>query len=118
MDSREKMEKIVSILDSKKAEDIKVIKIDDLTILGDYFVIATGRSSTQVKMLADEVDFQMGQLGIEPHKIEGYGSENWILIDYYDVIVHVFYGETRDFYNLERLWADGQQIDISHLLKD
>jgi len=118
MESREKMEKIVSILDSKKADDIKVLKIGDLTILGDYFVIATGNSSTQVKMLADEIDYQLGLLGIEPHNIEGYETKNWILLDYYDVVVHVFYGETRDFYGLERLWADGEQIDISHLLTD
>ena len=78
------MEKIVSILDSKKAQDLKAIKIGDLTILADYFVIATGTSSTQVKMLTDEVDYQLGQMGIEPHKIEGYRSENWIVLDYTD----------------------------------
>ena len=116
MDSKTLMEKIVSILDSKKAQDIKAIKIGDLTILADYFVIATGTSSTQVKMLTDEVDYQLGQMGIEPHKIEGYRSENWIVLDYTDVIVHIFHTETREFYGLERLWADGEQVDISHLL--
>lgn len=117
MESKDLMETVVSILDSKKADDIRVIRIGDLTILADYFVIAAGSSSTQVKMLADEVDYQLGQKGIEPHKIEGYHSENWIVLDYSDVVVHVFQKETRSFYDLERLWADGEQVDISHLLK-
>lgn len=117
MESKELMERIVSILDSKKAEDVKVIRIGDLTILADYFVIAAGNSSTQVKMLADEVDYQLGEAGIQPHNVEGYHSENWIVLDYSDVVVHVFQQDTRSFYDLERLWADGEQIDISHLLK-
>lgn len=117
MEAKQLMEKIVSILDSKKAEDIRAIRIGDLTILADYFVIAAGSSSTQVKMLADEVDYQLGLAGIEPHKIEGYHSENWIVLDYSDVVVHIFQKETRSFYDLERLWADGEQMDISHLLK-
>ena len=117
MESKALMEKIVSILDSKKAEDVRVIRICDLTILADYFVIAAGNSSTQVKMLADEVDYQLGEAGIQPYKVEGYHSENWIVLDYSDVVVHVFQKDTRSFYDLERLWADGEQIDISHLLK-
>ncbi|MBR6790591.1 MAG: ribosome silencing factor [Oscillospiraceae bacterium] len=117
MESKALMEKIVSILDSKKAEDVRVIRIGDLTILADYFVIAAGNSSTQVKMLADEVDYQLGEAGIQPYKVEGYHSENWIVLDYSDVVVHVFQKDTRSFYDLERLWADGEQIDISHLLK-
>ena len=102
MEAKQLMEKIVTILDGKKAEDIRAIRIGDLTILADYFVIAAGSSSTQVKMLADEVD---------------YHSENWIVLDYSDVVVHIFQKETRSFYDLERLWADGEQTDISHLLK-
>lgn len=116
--SKELMERIVKILDQKKANDIKVIKIDNITILADYFVIAGGNSSTQVKMLADELDFQLGQQGIQPYKVEGYRSQNWIVLDYSDVVVHVFYHETREFYDLERLWADGEQIDISHLIQE
>ena len=117
MEAKQLMEKIVTILDGKKAEDIRAIRIGDLTILADYFVIAAGSSSTQVKMLADEVDYQLGLSGIEPHKIEGYHSENWIVLDYSDVVVHIFQKETRSFYDLERLWADGEQTDIAHLLK-
>ena len=117
MESKELMESIVQILDSKKADDIRATRLADLTTIADYFVIAAGTSNTQVKMLADEVEYQLGQKGIKPHATEGYRSENWIVLDYTDVVVHVFLRETREFYNLERLWADGEQIDISHLLK-
>ena len=117
MESKELMEAVVQILDSKKADDIRAIRIGDLTIIADYFVIAAGSSNTQVKMLADEVEYQLSQKGIKPHATEGYRSESWIVLDYSGVVVHVFLRETREFYNLERLWADGEQIDISHLLK-
>ena len=118
MTTQEKLEKIVKILDSKKAENIQVIGITNLTIIADYFVIATGTSTTQVKSLADEVDFQLGQLGIEPRGVEGVRAANWIVLDYSDIVVHVFYRDTRDEYQLERLWADGEQVDISNLLID
>lgn len=118
MEAKELMENIVKVLDSKKAKDIRAIRIGDLTILGEYFVIATGTSSTQVKMLADEVDYQLGEKGVQPHRIEGYHSENWIILDYTDVIVHIFHEDTREFYDLERLWADGEKVDLSGILKD
>mgnify|MGYP002530947873 FL=1 len=118
MEAKELMENIVKVLDSKKAKDIRVIRIGDLTILGEYFVIATGTSSTQVKMLADEVDYQLGEKGVQPHRVEGYHSENWIILDYTDVIVHIFHEDTREFYDLERLWADGEKVDLSGILKD
>ena len=118
MESKELMEEIVRVLDSKKADDIRAIRIGDLTIIADYFIIAAGSSNTQVKMLADEVEYQLSKKGIKPHATEGYRSENWIVLDYSGVVVHVFLRETRKFYNLERLWADGEQIDISHLLKE
>lgn len=118
MEAKELMENIVKILDSKKAKDIRAIRIGDLTILGEYFVIATGTSSTQVKMLADEVDYQLGEKGVQPHRVEGYHSENWIILDYTDVIVHIFHEDTREFYDLERLWADGEKVDLSGILKD
>ena len=118
MEAEELMENIVKVLDSKKAKDIRAIRIGDLTILGEYFVIATGTSSTQVKMLADEVDYQLGEKGVQPHRVEGYHSENWIILDYTDVIVHIFHEDTREFYDLERLWADGEKVDLSGILKD
>ncbi|MBQ8176208.1 MAG: ribosome silencing factor [Oscillospiraceae bacterium] len=103
----------VKTLDSKKAEDIRVIKIGDLTILADYFIIADGTSSTQTKALADEVEFRLKQQGREPKQVQGNNGSNWIILDYSDVVIHIFYKETRDFYNLERLWSDGEDVDIS-----
>lgn len=118
MTTQEKLEKIVKILDSKKAEDIQVIGITNLTIIADYFVIATGTNTTQVKSLADEVDFQLGEMGVEARGIEGVRAASWIVLDYGDIVVHVFYRDTRAEYQLERLWADGEQVDISNLLID
>ena len=106
----------VKALDSKKAHDIKIIKVKDLTILANYFVIASGTSTTQVKALADEVDFQLSQKGEQPKQIEGRQSANWIALDYIDVIFHVFCTDTREFYDLERLWQDGEEIEVSQFL--
>ncbi len=106
----------VKTLDSKKAEDIRVIKIGDLTIIADYFIIADGTSSTQTKALADEVEFRLKQQGREPKQVQGNNGSNWIILDYSDVVIHIFYKETRDFYNLERLWSDGEDVDISKYL--
>ena len=90
MNSYEKLKIAVKALDSKKAVDIKAIKVEDITILADYFVIATGMSTTQVKALADEVDFKLSEAGVEPGHIEG-KSSGWILLDYGTVVIHVFY---------------------------
>lgn len=112
----EEMEIAVKALDSKKAEEISVLKVKDLTILANYFVIASASSTTQAKALADEVEYQLGQKGIAPKSIEGVQSKSWIVLDYVDVIVHVFTEDTRDFYQLERLWADGERVDISGII--
>lgn len=111
-----KAKEIVKILDSKKADDIKAVKVEDITTLADYFIIASGGSSTQVNALADEVEYKMSQLGVEPHHIEGNRSQ-WILLDYQTVVVHIFYHEARKFYDLEHLWNDGQELDVDELLK-
>lgn len=116
MTDREELEIAVKALDSKKAQDIKALKVDNLTILANYFVIASATSTTQVKALADEVEFKLGEKGITPKSIEGEQSKTWIILDYVDLIVHVFLEETRDFYRLEHLWADGTPVDISNLL--
>ncbi|MBQ3160754.1 MAG: ribosome silencing factor [Oscillospiraceae bacterium] len=116
MTQEELIASAVKILDGKKAEDIRVIKIGDLTILADYFIIADGTSSTQTKALADEVEFRLKQQGREPKQVQGNNGSNWIILDYSDVVIHIFYKETRDFYNLERLWSDGEDIDISKYL--
>lgn len=115
MEALELAKNIARALDSKKGQDIKILKVEDLTVLSDYFVIASGNSTTQVGALADEVDFQMGNKGIEPLRVEGASSKNWILLDYGSVVVHVFYPEAREFYALERLWADAQPVDMSFL---
>lgn len=109
---------IIKTLDNKKAESIKAIKITDLTILADYFVIANGTSTTHTKTLADEVEYQLSQNGVEPNRTEGYNGSSWVILDYGDIVVHVFYKETRDYYQLERLWADGEKIDIERFLTE
>lgn len=107
----------VKILDSKKAVDIKVLKIDQKSIIADYFVICTGNSSTQVKTLTDEVDYQLGVGKVPYVRVEGTDSDEWKIIDCHDIIVHVFSNEARSFYKLEKLWADAEEIDISSIVK-
>ncbi len=114
----QKLKTLVKALDSKRAEDIQIIKIRDLTIVADYFVICNGTSNTHTKALADEAEFLLKQQGVEPKRVEGYSSATWIILDYGDVVVHVFYKETREFYNLEKLWNDGEFIDSSLYLED
>ncbi|MGN1081040.1 MAG: ribosome silencing factor [Acutalibacteraceae bacterium] len=115
MDALEKAKIAVKALDSKRARDIEVIKITDLSSLGDYLVLASGTSSTHVKALADEVEYKISETGEEPDHVEGKAS-NWILLDYSSVMVHVFHTSSREFYQLDRLWADGERIDISDLV--
>ena len=103
----------VEHLYKKKGKEIRILKVDDITVMADYFVICTGTSNTQIKALAGEVEYQLGEMGIEPLHTEGYGSSDWVLLDYGSVIVHVFYRDTRDYYNLERLWADGTEIPLT-----
>ena len=103
-------EEIVRILDHHKAGSIRLLKVTDKTVITDYFVIAGGSSSTQVQALAGEVDYQMSLSDIKPLHTEGMDSRNWILLDYGSVIVHVFDHEARSYYNLERLWADGEEV--------
>lgn len=111
MTALERAKQIANLIDNKKGEEIKVLHIGDLTTIGDYFVVATGNSTTQVKAFADEIDEKMSAQGIEPRRVEGYSSANWILLDYSDVIVHIFAKESREFYALERLWNDAPEID-------
>lgn len=112
MVSLELAKNVAGILDSKKATDINVVKIDDISSLADYFVFATGTSNTHVKSLADEAEFKLKEQGVVPMGLEGYNSDSWILIDYGSVVVHVFTREGRSFYDLDRLWADGKKIEV------
>jgi len=102
-------QKIRTILEDKKAKDIDVIDVSDKTILADYFVIATGTSTTHVKALADEVEYLLKEKDnrLVDH-VEGFESSRWILLDYGDVVVHVFHSEERDFYSLEKLWQQSR----------
>ncbi len=116
MTQTEKLSAIVKALDSKKAQDIKVIRIGDLTVIADYFVIANGTSTTHTRGLVDEVDFRLGESGVHPARIEGVDGSSWIAMDYGDIVVHVFYRDVREQYNLEKLWSDGEAVDIRELL--
>ena len=109
--------KAAEILYNKKAEDIKVIEVTEQTIVADYFVLATGTSSTHVKALADDVEYELEQIGVHDGHIEGRAT-GWVLLDYGAVLVHVFDRESRAYYNLERLWTDANLVDISDILKD
>lgn len=116
MNSYEQSILTAKAISSKKGLNIKLIEIGDISSLADYMVIATGTSSTHVKAIADEVEYQLDEAGISVSHIEGYRSNSWILLDYVDVIVHIFSDEARDFYDLERLWQDGKEIDISDIV--
>ncbi len=109
------VKKVVKALDDKKGNDIEVIKIDGLTIVADYFVIVTANSTTHVRALADEVEYQLEEAGIKADHIEGKAT-GWILLEYQGVVVHIFLEESRNYYNLERLWEDGTKIDISGMV--
>lgn len=106
---------IVKILDNKKATDIKALNITEHSIVSDYFVIATGTSNTHVKALADEVEYEMDKLGVKVDHIEGRAT-GWILLDFSCVLVHLFTGESRDYYKLERLWSDANELDLSDII--
>lgn len=116
MNSYEQSILTAKAISSKKGLNIKLIEIGDISSLADYMVIATGTSSTHVKAIADEVEYQLDEAGISASHIEGYRSNSWILLDYVDVIVHIFSDEAREFYDLERLWQDGKEIDISDIV--
>ena len=118
MDSNNLVLEIAKVLDEKKAIDVTAIKTEEVTIVSDYFVIASGTSNTHVKSLADDVEYEIKQrLGVDPEHIEGRAT-GWIIIDYGNVIVHIFGHEERDYYNLERLWADASVVDLSGVLTE
>lgn len=113
----EQLSIILKSADDKKAFDMKVLNISKLTNIADYFVILSGNSQRQVMAIADDIEEKMYNHGYELKHKEGYSTGRWILLDYGDIIVHVFYKEDRDFYSLERLWADAEDIDIDTLIK-
>ena len=108
----------VKALDDKQAGDIRLLKTEELTVLADYFIICTANSTSHVRTLYDEVDKRLSMAGLPPIRREGYRNSNWLLLDFGCLIVHIFQKETRDFYNLEKLWDDAQEIDITDIVKE
>lgn len=102
-------------LDEKKGEDIKIIEISQISIMADYFIIANGTNQSQVQAMVENVQEKMHGAGYEVKRVEGNRSSSWVLLDYGDVVVHVFDKEDRLFYDLERLWSDGKQVLIEDL---
>ncbi len=111
--SKEMVRLAIQALEDKKAEDIKVIDISEVSVLADYFIIASGTNRSQIQALTDNVEEQLGRNGLAVKQVEGYDAANWILMDFGDIIVHVFDKENRLFYDLERIWRDGKQAELS-----
>ena len=118
MTPKEVASQIVKTLDAKKAGDIRMLRTQDVTILADYFVICTASSTTQLKSLADEVDYVLSGMGEAPLRTEGTRECGWMLVDFGCVVVHLFLRDKREFYNLERLWGDAPAEEIASLLAE
>lgn len=110
---REIADAIIEVLDSKSARDIKLLRVNDKTVVTDYFVICTANSSTQVKSLSGEIEYRLGERGLLPAHVEGYDGGTWVAMDYLHVIVHIFHRDQREFYKLEKVWADAEDIPIT-----
>lgn len=115
MDSRECVRIAVESLQDKKANDIRIIDIRDISAMGDYFIIADGSNRNQVQALCDSVEQTFADAGIKLKNREGYANAGWILLDYYDIIIHIFSEEERSFYDLEHIWRDGKHISLGEL---
>ncbi len=112
MNSKELAHKITNLIFNKKGYDVKILDLKSLTAFADYFVICSADSDTQVKAIADEVDKELRDEGVKYWHKEGYQALNWVLIDYVDVIVHIFKKDVREFYKLEKLWGDAAVEDV------
>ena len=115
MTSKELAKLACDALDDKKALEIKVINIENVSTLADYFIIESLTNHNQVQAMADNVDETLGRAGYEPKQIEGYQNANWILMDYRDIVIHIFDEENRLFYDLERIWRDGTVVEVEDL---
>lgn len=104
------VKEIINALEDKKAEDIKTLDISNVSIMADYFIIASGTNRNQLQALCDNVSEKLHKSGYDVKQIEGYDTANWILMDYGDIIVHIFDKENRLFYDLERIWSDGKEV--------
>ena len=105
----------IQALEDKKAEEIKTIDISEVSVIADYFIIANGTNRSQIQALSDHVEETLGKAGVPLRQIEGYQNANWVLLDFHDVIIHIFDKENRLFYDLERIWRDGKVIDIASI---
>ncbi len=110
--------KVIEILNTRKAHEVKLLHVEDQTVLTDYFVICTGNSSTQVKSLAAEIEYKMGLCNLQPLHIDGYSEGQWTVLDFASVMVHIFTGDARSFYKLEKLWGETCEVDISPYLTE
>jgi len=109
------IETAVNALNDKKAMNISAIQVGTLTVIADYFIIATATSYTHVRALADAVEEKLSEAGFEPNHVEGKAT-GWILLDYLGVVIHIFTRDTRDYYNLDRMWDDGTKLDLDEIL--
>ena len=116
LSAKEVAYQVTKALDEKKGMDIKLLRIGDVSSLADYFLICTGTSNTHVKTLCDYAEYTLEQLGEPMLGREGHRGNAWELLDYGSIVVHVFTQEAREFYSLERLWADAEQVDISDIV--
>ena len=107
----------IQALEDKKAEDIKVIDISEVSVIADYFIIANGTNRSQIQAMSDNVEETLGRAGYPLKQIEGYQNANWVLLDFNDVIIHIFDKENRLFYDLERIWRDGKLIETDSLMQ-
>ncbi len=116
MEQSKKMAKLAyAALDERKGEDITIIDISQVSVLADYFIIANGSNDNQVRAMVDEVEEQLGKAGFDLKQREGYGLGSWVLLDFGNIIVHVFDKENRLFYDLERIWRDGKFVAVEEL---
>ena len=115
MEAFEILKIAANALNEKKATNIAAVKIGDLTVLADYFLICTATSSTQIRALCDEVEDRLEESGVKPHHIEG-KSTNWIALDYGSVIIHIFGRNEREFYSLDKMWSDGEPVELEKIL--
>lgn len=110
-DSKAALKIAINALEEKKGEQIRIIDISKVSVIADYFVIASGKNINQIRAMADEVEDKLSKAGIEPRQIEGANSSGWILMDYHDFIIHIFNEDMRLYYDIERIWSDGIIVD-------
>ncbi len=118
MTAAQMTKRAIEALEEKKAENISLIDISEVSVLADYFLIASGNNKNQIQAMIDSVEEALGRAGISPRHVEGYQTGNWVLMDYGDLIVHVFDRQNRLFYDLERIWRDGKQIKAEDFMKN